>query len=217
MLIADTFKLDRLYAKEFRKLLAVSFHKRSSQSIKNIINPPARSLGLTSHMSKSRRIAYSKELDPLPQHRNSEVMSPSQPRQCQSYETPKHERYNDEEPKPEEKVLSFLDSNMGRIHTTKRDVSIRKRLKFNSRCSTETNVSLAKIEPAELENNLQVSKKDCGNKEEKLVGRSIQPQMYNRKLRYMRLPKPSKFIEDKENKCLEFCPWDCHDNDELAD
>lgn len=37
MLIADTFKLDRLYMRSFRKLMEMSFLKRGEQSIQNIL------------------------------------------------------------------------------------------------------------------------------------------------------------------------------------
>lgn len=52
MLIADTFKLDRLYTRQFRKLVATSLQKRNNDSIHKLLLEPLKQQMATEKIRK---------------------------------------------------------------------------------------------------------------------------------------------------------------------
>jgi hypothetical protein len=66
-------------------------------------------------------------------------------------------------------VLNFLDNNLNRIHTNARDLSVRKRLRISTRCSTEVRMSENQLEVDHFNTDLRVSKKDCSYKYQSAV------------------------------------------------
>jgi len=146
MLIADTFKLDRLYMQSFRKLMVVSFQQRGRQSIQNIlqVDLPAADETKLSRVKENGTKHSRKELSSIAsrvatQHSSGMQSTPKNFRSSLNTEEVRRKDETSRGMNNEEQVINFLDSSLAPIHTNMRDPTIRKTRRLQAagmRCST---------------------------------------------------------------------------------
>jgi hypothetical protein len=180
--------------------MAMSLHKRAEQSIQNILQVPPEEYESVTRLKSSMRPRNSRDALQLvnriiTQNSTNTSPTPKKLRNSLNYEEFQTHlnKKQDQLILSEEKMLNFLDNNLNRIHTNARDLSVRKRLRITTRCSTEmVQTSSNQLEMSHFNSDLRVSKKDCNYKYQSVAQRSVASfqeksgkQRYRRKVQAM--------------------------------